>query len=79
MTRTQICLFLHVDVENLDGDGNDAFDNATNEIEGDDGEKQKGVSEVESEEETSQTNSKFLKGIHTLNFEANRCRGKHSC
>ena len=48
-----------VDVENLDGGGNDAFYNATNEVEGDDEEQKNGVTEVESEEETSQTNSKF--------------------
>ncbi len=50
-----------VDTEDIGGSGIDTINGTTSEIEGDDEEQEKNVSEVETEEETSRKGSMFLK------------------
>ncbi len=50
-----------VDIEDIGGSGIDTINGTTSEIEGDDEEQEKKISEVETEEETSRKRSMFLK------------------
>ena len=61
--REFICFYIYIDIENLDGSGHNALRTATSQIEGDEEEQGKDISEDESEEETSQMNSMFSKQL----------------
>lgn len=56
-------LYIYIDIENLDGGGHNAFPTATSQMEEDEEEQGKDISEDESEEETSQMNSMFSKPL----------------